>query len=463
MLSKNLNKNIEKIKKTFPVDNSFDYLTRNLIFGDVSAYWIGINGLCNVEYVQAIFSDLQNPLYNLHPNINDIERYMNSKIGYGQAEVTGDWNQIVRNILSGPSALFIDGFDKVILIDSRMYPTRSMVEPDSEQVTRGAKDGFVETLVYNTALIRRRIRNPKMTFELESVGTDSKTDVAIAYISDIVDKELLNELKQKINEIKATSLTMGSKSLEELLVEKRILNPLPNVYSTERPDVACSYIMEGYIVVLVDNSPDVLVFPCTIFQFTQSPEDYYKNPAVGNYIRFTRFLCVILSLFALPVFMLIEMSKGKVIELFVFVLIIELFLDLFKYSSAHSPTRFSNSLSIVGGLIIGDIAVEMNWVSKDVLFYGAATMLATLSLVNIEFGEAMRLYRLFLIVLTGLFGMMGFVAGCIFVIISVITTPSFGRKSYFWPVCPFNKEALKKILFRCPTFKAQPSKVWHKK
>ena len=335
----------------------------------------------------------------------------------------------------------------------------------------------METMLFNTNLIRRRIRSPRLTFEVISVGSISKTDVAVAYIDGLADMKLLERIKNRLKELDITSLTMGSKSLEELLVPKKWFHPLPSVYSTERPDTACSYLTEGYIAVIVDNSPSVLILPCSIFHFTQSSEDYYKSPVVGTYFRLVRFLCIPVNLLLLPVFLLITVFypqlsaqlhllstkdlPGPTIIFYCFA--VEFFLDLFKYSASISSGRFAGSLSIVGGLIIGDIAVDLNWASAEILFYAAMTLLTTLSLSNIEFADGLRLYRMFLLVTTSIGGIWGFGLGLLLILVSVFTTPIFGGSSYFWPLFPFNGRALKTLLLRYPTFRAQPSKVWKKK
>ena len=473
-LSSSLEKNIEQIQSVFPIPQSFDIVTRRVFLGETKAYWIGINGFCRVELLQQIFSDLQNPIYMKDNRIEDIERYMNAKIGYAQASLSGSWEDIISNILSGPSALFIDGFAQAIMIDVRTYPARSVSEPDTERVTLGARDGFVETMLFNTNLIRRRIRSPRLTFEMQSIGAESKTDVAIAYLDNNVNHEFLARLKQSLTGLSVTSLTMGAKSLEELLVKKRWFHPLPCMHYTERPDVACSFLMEGHIVVIVDNSPSVLILPCTVFQFMQSPEDYYKSPVVGTYFRLIRFLCIPVSLILMPLFLLLtvyfpefsekweilstESLPGPTIIFYIFA--VEFLLDLFKYSASVSSSRFSGSLSIIGGLIIGDIAVELNWASVEILFYAAVTLLTSLSLASIEFSDALRVYRLFLVITTALFGLWGFLGGLALVLLSVITTPTFGGMSYFWPLYPFQWKALCTLLLRYPTASAQPSKVW---
>lgn len=475
-LSNKLDENIQYLKKTLPIGTSFDLITRKLLLGETNAYFVGINGFCKTEILQRIFSDLQNPHFTEDVKIENLETYVQSKIGYAQVTLSDSWDTIIRNVLSGPSALFIDGFAQAILIDVRTYPTRGIAEPDLERVTRGSRDGFVETLLFNANLIRRRVRSPKLCFSMHSVGTDSKTDVSIAYLEDSVNGELLTKLSETIDNLQVTSLTMGAKSLEELLLPKRWWNPLPSIQITERPDVACSYLMEGHILVLVDNSPVVLILPCTIFQFTQNPEDYYNSPSVGTYFRLVRFLCIPVSLLLMPLFLLLTaffpdfssrwglLSSGAIGpgRIIFYVFTVEFILDLFKYSSSLSSGKFSGSLSVVGGLIIGDIAVSLNWLSVEVLFYGAVALLASLSISSIEFSDALRVYRIVLTVATSFWGLPGFIISLILVLVSVATTPTFGGFSYFWPLFPFNKKALGRLLFRSPTPKAQPTKIWNR-
>lgn len=471
-----LDENIRYIEETLPVRKSFDLMTRHLYLGKTPAYFLGVNGFCKTDILQQIFSDLQDPLYMENDTVDDIARYIDGKIGYAQVSLADSWEVIFQNVLSGPAALFIDGFSRAVLIDVRTYPARSVAEPEMEQVTRGSRDGFVETLLFNANLIRRRVRSTGLVFSMHCVGTESRTDVAVAYLADSVNRELLDRIEGMLDKLQVTSLTMGAKSLEELLVRKRWWNPLPVIRMTERPDVASSYLMEGHILILVDNSPMVLVLPCTIFQFIQSPEDYYKSSSVGTYFRLVRFLCIPVSLLLLPSFLLaaawfpdLALDLGLLAEegmtrerLFFYILAVEFLLDLFKYSSSLSSGKFSGSLSIVGGLIIGDIAVSLNWASVDVLFYAAVTLLASLSITDAEFGDALRLYRMFLIAATGMFGLYGFLAGLALILLSVATTPTFGGFSYFWPLFPFNKKALGRLLFRSPTPKAQPSEIWNR-
>lgn len=471
MISANIQENITKARSLMAIKQSFDYIERNLFFGKTKVYMLAINGFTQTEVLQHIVADVQS-LSDGEGEIRVLETFIDCKLGFAQVAYVEDWEALIKNLLSGQTILIVDGFARAVSIDTRTYPVRSIAEPDTEKVTRGAKDGFVENIIMNTALMRRRIRDPKLTFELHQVGSDSKTDVAIAYIKGKAEEKLIEKVRAKLDGLKVTSLTMGIQSLKELMIPRSYFHPLPSVFTTERPDVASSYLEEGYVLLVPDTSPEVLVLPCSIFQFTQSPEDYYKSPVVGNYIRLMRLFSLLASLLLLPLFLLfgahvplpeefaLVSTEGMTpVKLFIMVLVIELALDLFRYSTSHTSERFAGALSIVGGLIIGDVAIDLEWASLEVLFYGAATMLATLSIASLEMAEGIRIYRIFLVLCTGFFGLWGFGIGLAFVIISVITTPVFGKTSYFWPLVPFQWKALKTLLFRYPTVKAQPSSI----
>lgn len=471
-LSRHLTSNIHLLKELLPIGTSFDLITRDLYFRDTPAFFLGVNGFVKTEILQQIFSDLQNPIFTQDTTIEDLALFMQSKIGYAQVELVSDLETILKQVLSGPVLLLVDGFDKALLIDVRTYPTRSIEEPDTEHITRGSREGFVETMLFNANLIRRHIRSTGLTFEITSVGVDSKTDVAITYLNNLADKKQLQHIRETLKSLQVSALTMGAKSLEELLVIKKWYHPLPSIFMTERPDVACSYLLEGYILLIVDTFPCVMVLPSSFFQFTQSPEDYSSSPLVGGYFRIVRFLCIPVSLFLLPVFFLIAAYFPEVsahlnllkdpdmgrFRIFFYVLAVEFLLDLFKYSSSHISSRFSGSLSIIGGLIIGDVAVSLNWASTEVLFYAAITLLTSLSLTSMEFSDGLRLFRIFLILMTGVFGVWGFIAGTALILLSIATTPTFANVSYLWPLYPLNWQALKTLLFRYPTKKAQSGK-----
>ncbi len=493
-LSKSLQDNINTASELLPLNKSFDFITRRLELCHMDSYFIGINGYLDSRILHNLFSDLQNISFNdLEPTgsfpSEIIRDRLMAAIPAVQIKYYDNWDELLKNLLSGPFLLFFEGVDKGFCIDIRNYPARSITEPENEKVIRGSKDGFVETLLLNANLIRRRIRSPKLTFEITNVGTQSKTDVALAYMADEADPHLLTQIRNKLAGMDISALTMGTQSMEELLCPRKWYHPLPSLFRTERPDVACSYLLEGYILLLVDTTPSVLVLPASIFQHSQSPEDYYRPPLIGNYIRIYRFVCTLISLLLLPVFLLFAMNPQLLplgvsllptgdlspLRIFIYVLFAELALDLFKYSSAHTPDGFSGSLSIVGGLLIGDVAVKLQWASNEIIFYAAATVLASLSISSIELSDAIRMYRLLLIICTGLLGIMrlpflpipggllGFLIGLALITLSVMTTPAPFNRSYFWPLVPFNWKALRTLLLRYPVKRKQPPQIWNRK
>lgn len=473
-ISCKLDDNMEILKKLLPIGKSFDIITRNISINNTDAFMIGINGMHDIGTLQRIINNLQSHTSYNKMSFNEIHTLVNEYISGGQVQVCDDMETLFTHIVCGPIVLFVDGFSQAIVIDLRKYPVRSIDEPENEKVMRGPRDGFVETMLFNTNLIRRRIRCSDLVFSLLQIGIHSKTDVSIAYIESLADKKLVDKIKKHLVEMKISSLTLGSKSLEELLVKKRWWNPMPSIQKTERPDVACSYLMEGSVLLIVDNSPSVLILPPSIFQFIQSPEDYYKNPITGNVFRIFRSICTLLSLFLLPVLILITgyypdlvkqfsaLSEGNVspIQILLFVITAEFGLDLMQYASAHTLSSLTTPLSIVGGIVISDIAIRLSWFSDEVIFYAAVTLLSTMVIGNSDFSDALRIYRIFLIITTGFLGITGFIIGFILITVSVITTPTFAKCSYFWPLMPFNWKALKTVLFRIPAYKEQPENVW---
>ena len=470
--SKSLSDNVERLKRVLQTDKNFDIVYRTFEIAGRKAALFFVDGFTKDEVLLKMMQSWWAIKEADMPE--DAHGFSKKYLPYGEIGLVKEEEDMLVQLLAGISCLFIDGFELCMTIDCRTYPARSVGEPEKDKVMRGSRDGFVETLLLNANLIRRRVRSPRLCFSMHSVGTESRTDVAIAYLENTVNKELLDKISRIIDSLQVTSLTMGAKSLDELILPKRWWNPLPSIQITERPDVACSYLEEGHILLLVDNSPVVLILPCTIFQFTQSPEDYYNSPSVGTYFRLIRFLCIPVSLLLMPLFLLLTaffpdfsqrwglLSTENLApeRIFFYVLAVEFILDLFKYSSSLSSGKFSGSLSVVGGLIIGDIAVSLNWVSVEVLFYGAITLLASLSISGKEFSDALRLYRILLVFLTGFFGLPGFLSGLALVLLSAVTTPTFGGFSYFWPLFPFNRKALGRLLFRSPTPKAQPTRIW---
>jgi stage V sporulation protein AF len=392
-----------------------------------------------------------------------IEKLMKERIGYIEVEAVDTLDEVIDNVLAGPIALIIDGEQQIILIDAREYPARNPDEPDLERVTRGARDGFVETIVFNTALVRRRIRDPNLRNVILKVGTRSKTDVVVSYIKGLAKQELIDEIKTKIKSIKTDALPMGEKSLEEFIIGKT-LNPLPKVKFTERPDVVSAHLLEGYVAIFVDTTPSIMIVPASLFNFTQHAEDYYQNPVVGTYIRWIRFIAIFISFILPPLWLLLVLEKaflpewlgflgprevGK-LSLFVQFIILEIGIDLIRIALIHTPNSLATSLGLLGAILLGDFAVKVGLFSPETILYIAITAIASFAIPSIEFSFAIRLFRLFILISTGFYRLPGFITSLLLVFLLVAFTKSFGGLPYLWPLIPFNYKAFSTVIFRKP-------------
>lgn len=463
-ITKDINENKKIIKESLPIEQSFDVIGRELFVGSLEAYLVFIDGFAKDDIMLWILEVLQS-INATDISKNTIATLMKKKIGYIEVESFTDINQMSSLVLAGAIALIIDGQEEGIIIDAREYPVRGPQEPDLEKVTRGSRDGLVETIIFNTSLIRRRLRDPNLIFEIKSVGKRSKTDVVISYIEDLVDKKLLKEIKDKIDSVDVEALVMAEKTLDETIIKKRWYNPLPQVKFTERPDVVAAHLIEGHIAIIVDTSPSVMIVPVTMFHFTQHAEDYYQNIVVGTHIRWIRFLGMFCALLLIPSWLLLVNNRQYIpellqflgaketgtIPLFIQFLILEFGLDLLRISSIHTPNSLTTSLGIIGGLILSEFAVKVGWFVPETVLYMAISAIGTFATPSIEFALAIRIFRLLLVILTGLFNILGFAVGIITILIITYSTKSFKNgKKYTWPLIPFQWKPLLHILFRMP-------------
>ena len=453
---------VNKLSEKLGVGQSFDMVRRDIIIGGKKASFFFIDGFIKDDIMLWIMSILQeSKREEILPNT--LKSLIQRKIPYVECESSDKVEDVEYMILSGAAALFVEGLDEIIVIDARTYPVRGIQEPELEKVTRGPKDGFVETLIFNTALIRRRLRDPNLRFELVKVGKRSQSDVSIGYISDITNDDLVKSIKSKLKEIEKDSLSMGIKSLEEFIIGRN-WNPFPQGKFTQRPDVAASHLLEGHIIVMVDTTPSIMILPATIFHFTQHAEDYYQNPAVGTYLRWVRFGAIFLSYFLTPLWVLLATNQNILPEWLSFIgpketgqfslwvqfLLLELGIDVLRMASIHTPSALSTSLGIIGALMLSEFAVKVGWFIPETVLYMGITGLGMFATPSMEFAMAIRIYRLILLVLTGLFGVYGFIIGILILIVTLLRTKSLGGINYLWPLIPFNKKALSTVLMRKP-------------
>ena len=267
---------------------SFDILTREIEICGRAATLFFIDGFVKDEIMEKLmefFYSIGTP-----DTLHDAQSFARGGIPYVEVALEDELSAITTQFFSGVSVLLVDGFDRAILIDTRTYPQRETGEPDKDKVFRGSKDGFVETLIFNTALIRRRIRDSALRMEYYQIGTTSKTDVALCYLSSRADSALLEKIRAKLSAIRVDALTMNQESLAEALIRHRWYNPFPKFKYTERPDTTAAQILEGDIVLLVDNSPSAMILPVTLFDVIEEANDFYFPPITGTYLRLTRCL-----------------------------------------------------------------------------------------------------------------------------------------------------------------------------
>ena len=383
---------------------------------------------------------------------------------YVETDVTDSTDLAVQAVLSGAALLVGSPFGRgVILIDARTYPARETTEPEGDKVMRGARDGFVETLIFNTALIRRRVRDPALTVSYTSVGDSSRTDIAIIYMEGKAEPDLVERVKTKLAAVKTDALAMGHESLAEVLIKKRWYNPFPKIRYTERPDTAAAQLMEGSVLVVCDTSPQVMILPTSIFDFMQETNDFYFPPLTGTYIRIVRHVVFWLTLFLTPTWYLLICHPEFVPAWLNFILptetgripiiaqlfLVEFMIDGLRMASLNTPSMLSNSLSVVGGLILGDFAVQIGWLIPEVILYMAFVAIANFTQRSYELGYAFKFMRMGLLLLTALGGYWGFGAGVVGIGILLLTNVTVtGKRHYLYPLIPFDGKALKSLFFR---------------
>lgn len=456
-----IDENISYLNESLGVDKSFDVLHVDVEYAERKMAFYFIDGFVKDDMLHLLMKFLAKLTPDeLEPNV--LYNLLRTYIPYVEVESTDDLEKVVDMVLAGPTALVVDGIDKVILIDARTYPARGPEEPDIERVVRGSRDGYVETLVFNTALTRRRVRDRTLRMEYMQVGRRSKTDIVISYIEDIADPDMVKELKKSIEKIDTDGVPMAEKTIEEYL-SGRHWNPFPVVRYTERPDTAASHLYEGHVCVIVDGSPSVIITPVTYWHHLQHAEEYRNKPIVGSYLRFVRFAAVWASIFLLPLWYLFVIDPsllpdnmsfigpnedGKIPLLLQFIFV-EIGIDMLRMAAIHTPSSLATALGLVAALMIGQIAVEVGLLTNEVILYLSIAALGTFATPSYEMGLANRLVRIFLLLVTAAFHAYGLVIGIVLLILMLSRMNSFGVP-YFWPFIPFNLRAFMDVLFRAP-------------
>lgn len=459
-ISEELATNVKNIDAELCVEKNFDIVSRLFEVCGKRACVYYIDGYVDDGTCSKFFETLQ--AVDDEKKLENATVFSRSCIPFGDIVTRTDLSDTCSDVLSGRTVLLVDGFEAAFCVDFRKYPQRSVSEPDKEKVMRGSKDSFVESLTMNAALLRRRIRSGELHIEYFNIGRLSKTDVAVCYLSDRVNKKHLDILKRKLRSIKTDSLTMNQQSLADLLIKRTWLDPFPKFRYTERVDTASAQITEGDILVIVDNAPSVMMMPVTLFDVMEEANDYYFPPLTGTYLRLVRYVVTLFTTFMTPLWLLclaypesvpetlrfVLLSEPPNIPVIVQLIILEIAVDGLKLASLNTPSMMTTSMSMIGGIIVGDFAVKSGWFNAECMLYMAVVALANFSLPSTEMSYALKFVRIICLLTTYFFGLWGFVGGVVFCFLSVALNRSVFGFTFLYPLFPFNGKRLLKKFFR---------------
>ena len=445
-------------------DKSFDIIKRELEIGGRRAALYFIDGFIKDEVYEKILEFLYKQTPEDIAKITDMTQFARLKMPYVEVDSTNDKEAAVTAVLSGPSVLIVEGISDALMIDTRTYPARGVDEPQKDKSLRGARDGFVETLVMNTAMIRRRIRDSRLRMEYMQIGKGTKLDVAISYLDGVADEKVLGILRKKLKAMELNGASMTSQAIAEKLQKSAFFNPFPKFKTTERPDYASACIFDGRIVLVMDNSPSVMIMPIALSDFFRETDDYYFQPIVASYTRIIRMAVSIANVIITPLYLLLVNNPQIVpswldvimpndtgqIPLFLQFLILEFMVDGLRLASLNTPDSLSNSLGIVGGLLLSQFAIDAGWFITEAILFMAFITIASFSLPSFEMGYAMKFERLLLLVLTRLLGIWGFAGGIIFIFICMLLIKTLSGRNYLYPIIPFNLRGFLELFIRYP-------------
>ena len=462
-IDRDLEKNAVYLKEVLGVGISFDVIYREFHLGNKRIATYGINGMNATHMITDALKSLFPLPSETHISADVLRSLFVHKMAIQQAKIVQDLNEAIINLLAGELLFLIDGEDALLSVDARMFPARTPAESTLEKVTRGSKDSFIETLVFNTALIRRRLRDPNLRFEIVKVGSRSQTDVAIAYIADVTNPDLVDDVRRKLKDIDIDGIPMAERAVEEYIVEGTSLDVIPKVRYTERPDVAALHLLEGHVCLMVDTSPNVMILPTTFWHHVQHAEEYHQTMLVGTFLKVVRLIGIFFSLLLPPVWLVLAMNSHILPEALLFLgpkepgiipiaiqfLLAELGLELVRMATIHVPSAQATALGFIGAFMLGEFATKVGLFGNEIVFYIAVAAVGSFATPSVEFAMALRMFRLFLIVVTGLFHLPGFLIAMLIVLLIFVRTKSFGVP-YLWPLIPWDWQALKSVLFRLP-------------
>lgn len=338
--------------------------------------------------------------------------------------------------------------DMVYVLDTRHFPTRSIEEPDTEKTVRGSKDGFNENLLNCAGLIRRRIRTMDLVMNKQTVGKKHKLDICLCYLKSKVDQTMLQEILERISHIQNEDLVMSDRALEELIFDQGY-NPFPLVRYSERPDIVATHINHGYIAIICDTSSSVMMLPTTLFEILEHVEEHRQTPIIGTLIRLIRLTAVFLSLYLVPLWMIL-FDKGIFDQQALFsILLVEFAVELLRIATIHTPDSLSNAMGMIAAILLGEFAIELGLFSGEVLLFVAIGNVCGFATPNYELSLTNKYMKILMIFVTGIGGWTGFMIYQIILYGYLMTIRPFGF-SYLYPLIPFDGKALLNFIIRKP-------------
>ena len=443
-ISANLKENIKYMEMVLKDCN--DLIKKEFHIGrskEQKIYIVYVDGLVNVDMIQ---ESIVKPL--LTEDFGESEEMFDwSIIESADRKWISNMEEAVTGILAGNTVLFFDGMNQAIQISTKFFPNRGVQTADQEVAMVGPKDSFNESLRTNTALIRRRIRDTRLKVLQKQVGTRNKTDYAVMYVEDLASENIVDKIQDEIEKICVDGI-LDSGMLEQFL-EKDAKTPFPMYQLTQRPDKAASGLMEGRVAVIVDNSPMAMLLPVTMNVFFQASDDYYNRWETATFARILRYISAFLAV-GLPGFYvaiasfhpevlptpfllaLVSAREGVPFPVVVEVLLMELAFELLREAGIRLPGQLGGTIGVVGGLIVGQAAVEAHLVSTIVVIVVALTAIASFSIPNEIFTGAFRLLKFFLIIMCAVWGLYGFFLGFLAIFLHLFQLESYGVP-YMYP------------------------------
>lgn len=451
----------EKIGQMIGLGESYDAGLREIrVFAKrVNLYFLTglVDSLQVIEIVKGLLKIPRDKDYSF--------QLIEENLAHHSLAILTKFDDIILNILNGMVVLVLEDCDSSISIDVRNYPSRAIAEPDMEKVIRGPHDGFNENFHTNIQLVRRRIKDPRLRNELHLIGEQSPSYVCLTYLKGVCDEKLLEEVRKRLKSIHTEHLIMTDKALEEMLVREKGLNPYPLVRYTERADTVAVHLYQGMFSLFVDTSPSVILAPTTYFDHTMHFEEYRQTPAAGTYLRHIRFLGILISIFMTPIwlillknnalwgiFRLLAPSSDVKTNVYIQVLVAELGVEFLRLASIHTPTSLSTSMSLIAGILIGNIAVTVGLFSIQTILVVAVSAIGTYLTPSYELGLANKITKMLFILAIIAFNWYGFAILVILWILYLTRMKSFG-KPYLYPLIPFDGKMMIKVLFRLPLSK----------